>query len=473
MREGSATTAAAVAMTMLVTATGACRDDGGDDEPDERPVVAELPATPNRDLDLLFVMDDTVSMVEVQNDLKVNLPRFVDRLRAVPGGLPNLHIGVISTDMGTKASGSATPAPAIGQLGQGGCAGTGKGGALQVGQVGANLTGQFLIDVDQSGGRMRNYTGELPNVLANMISLGAGGCGFEQPLAAMRAALDRPPANTGFLRDSAMLGVVLVTDEDDCSVASTQLFGPSSASLGELSSFRCTRFGVTCVGGGQTADEMAQVGAKDRCAANEASDLVDGVAAYRDFLLGLKPDPRRVIFGGIVGPAAPFAVELRAPPGAGAPVPQLAHVCSYQPPGSSPQAADPAPRLAAFGAGFGARGELTSICNAGYADNVTRLGDLVRRSMGSACVEAVLADADPKAPGSQPDCVVEDVAAGGAQAAAILPCESAAGALPCWRLEEDPVGCPLSPAPNLALRIDRDASPEPSVITQMRCSVAR
>ena len=452
-------------MAMMTAAAGERGDGRGEpDDPDLRVAVAELPATPNRDLDLLFVIDDTVSLLEAQMRLAAAFPIVLERLRAVPGGMPNLHLGVISTDMGTLTSGSPVPAPPIGQLGQGGCSGTGKAGALQVNAAGLDLSGKFVIDVEQpGGGRMTNYTGDLPSVFGRLIRAGAGGCGFEQPLAALRAALGGNPANAGFLREGAMLGVVLLTDEDDCSAASTRLFNPNDAALGPLGSFRCTQHGVTCETGGRTVDEMGQVGAKGGCGASERGEIIDGVAPYRDFLFGLKRDPRRVIVGGIVGPAEPFAVELRALG------PALAHVCSVTGP-TGTAVADPGPRLEAFRAGFGDRGVLTTICRADFTESVTPIAELLRRSMGSACVEAALADAAPEVPGAQPDCVVEDVTGAGVEIVAA--CAAGAGARPCWRLEEDPAGCSFSPAPHLALRIDRAEAADPATLTRMRCRVA-
>src|SRR5689334_17316909 len=117
----------------LALGAGACSSDGGmrpDNPMDGRTTVVELPATVNRDLDLLFLVDDSPSMLDKQQNLVNNFPTFIDQLQRTPGGLPNLHIGVVTSDMGTKASGSATPGPAIGQIGNGGCSGTGKNGAL-------------------------------------------------------------------------------------------------------------------------------------------------------------------------------------------------------------------------------------------------------------------------------------------------------------------------------------------------------
>jgi hypothetical protein len=55
---------------------------------------------------------------------------------------------------------------------------------------------------------------------ACLAALGTSGPGDEMPLAAMRMAFDERMAdgtNTGFRRDDALLGIVMLTDENDCS----------------------------------------------------------------------------------------------------------------------------------------------------------------------------------------------------------------------------------------------------------------
>ncbi len=434
--------------------------------PDTLETVVEVPATPNRDLDLLFVVDDSPSMLDKQLNLTANFPSFLDRLQAVPGGLPNLHVGVVTTDMGTKASGSPMPGPSIGQIGQGGCGGTGKGGALQIGN--APVNGRFLVDEDApAGGRTRNYTGTLADAFSAMARPGAGGCGFEQPLAAMRAALDNHAANAGFLRPEAMLGIVFLADEDDCSAKSTALFGPETGALGPLQSFRCTRFGVTCAQGGQTSDAMNVVGAKAACAPSATTELLDDVAPYREFLRGLKPDDRRLAVTGILGPVDPVAVELRPSPGGGPMLPSLAHSCTYVGP-TGTEVADPAIRLGSFLDGFQGRSGLTSICERNLSTGLVQLAEVFRKAIGSPCVEAQPADADPETTGLQTDCVVEDVV--GANVIEIESCERDPSARPCWRLEADPALCTASL--NLKLVVQRDAAPDPTAITRMRCTVA-
>jgi hypothetical protein len=435
---------------------------------DGRETVVELAVTPNRDLDLLFVVDDSPSMLDKQTNLVNNFPLFVERLNRAPGGLPNLHLGVVTTDMGTLSSGSATPGPGIGQVGNGGCSGTGKGGRLQVGTAPVTSGSVFISDVKQTDGtRLKNYTGDLATAFAMMARPGAGGCGFEQPLAAMKAALGPNPANVGFLRPNALLGVVFVTDEDDCSAKSTTLFSPESPAVGPLQSFRCTRFGVTCATGGATSDAMNQAGTKAQCSASVGSTLLDDVAPYRDFLKGLKGDPKMVVVSGIMPPPEPVTVELRAPPGGGTPTPALAHSCTYQ--GfQGLEVGDPAVRMKTLLDGFPDRSTFSTLCQVDLSGGLALIGELVGRVIGTPCVNADLADADPGMPGLQADCVVEDVV--GTNVTKISQC-GANEQPPCWKLETDAAAC-MGPR-NLKLTVVRAGAPNPATVTRMRCVVAK
>jgi hypothetical protein len=60
-----------------------------------------------------------------------------------------------------------------------------------------------------------------------------------------------------------------------------------------LSSFRCSRFGVTCDVGGATSDEMNVSGLKEGCHSNEQSAYLDPVAPIARFVRGLKANPRQ------------------------------------------------------------------------------------------------------------------------------------------------------------------------------------
>src|SRR5690349_23940233 len=64
----------------------------------------EIPVTLNRNVDILFVIDDSPSMLDKQTNVKNNFPKFIDVLATIQGGLPDVHIGVVTSDMGTKGS---------------------------------------------------------------------------------------------------------------------------------------------------------------------------------------------------------------------------------------------------------------------------------------------------------------------------------------------------------------------------------
>src|SRR5436305_13236429 len=54
----------------------------------------------NRNVDLLFLIDDSSSMKLSQDNLRRNFPAFMTALKNLPGGLPNVHIAIASSDMG-------------------------------------------------------------------------------------------------------------------------------------------------------------------------------------------------------------------------------------------------------------------------------------------------------------------------------------------------------------------------------------
>src|SRR5262245_38356053 len=82
--------------TLLVSAMAACapQDQGEGQETTTSPVIT------GRQLDVLFMIDNSSSMRLAQTNLERNLPVLMDALKTLPGGAPNLHVAVISSDMG-------------------------------------------------------------------------------------------------------------------------------------------------------------------------------------------------------------------------------------------------------------------------------------------------------------------------------------------------------------------------------------
>ena len=423
----------------------------------------DIPVKINRNVDILFVIDDSPSMGDKQRNLAQNFPKFIEELKKIPGGLPSVHIGVTTSDLGTRGA-DGVIAPTIGTLNQGGCAGTGKGGILQL--YGAPVSGgPFISDIvdDMTGIRTQNYPmgTKLEDVFAQIAKgAGVGGCGFEQHLEAMKVALTKTTTpNANFLRDDAYLAVILIADEDDCSMEHTTLLGDNAA-LGPRQSFRCTRFGITCDQNGATTDAMNAIGAKGRCHPNDGSAYLTKVAEYAKFLKGLKPnDPSKVIVAGITGPQEPVATELRAPDKNSSPIPALAHSCNYTSPiDNKLEVADPAVRLRFFLDQFPGRSTFVPICQADLRDGMQQIGDLLKSVIGDPCIEGALK-------GPPYECSVSTVTNPNAPTPtkALLdhctPDSAAATNKPCWRLAVDNTNCSTTPT-KLAITIEgRDLLP--------------
>ena len=431
-----------VVRTLALLALVAC---GSDAPAVKRVDVAIVTPTANRDVDILFDFEDSPGSLEFQNNLKNNFPAFLNAM--TQNGLPNMHLGVITSDLGTSAIADG-PGPTIGS-GPGSCMGSGKAGNLQT-QGTTLVSGSFIVDqANADGTRTTNYTGQLSDAFTAIASVGAAGCGFEQHLEAARRALNNNPANAGFLRPDASLALIVVADEDDCSAEHAALFGNDTTTFGPLQSFRCTRFGVTCDDGGATPDAMNTPGAKTGCHASAMSPYMPAVAEYKTFLDGLKPDPRSVMVGTIIGDATPVSVELSAPPGGGSPIPHLTHSCSYPDSSGSTDDADPGVRLAEL-AGMMDRGVVGSVCQQDVSGPLISIARQINSMTGSQCLvrDIVLPS----------DCVVTD---DGGKVTACSPDHMT----DCYLLVTDPVMCPFGQN----LRLERQGVPHGATVVQ--CTV--
>jgi len=429
-----------------------------------------IPISQNRQLDLLFVVDDSSSMRQEQASLAVNFPRFAEVLESVGGGLPDLHLGVVSTDVGT------------GPYDDGGsCAARGDDGILQVPAACPPLTdgARFISDVEvdeETGTREFNYTGTLADQFACMAELGTGGCGFEQPLEAAARALENREQNAGFLRDDAYFMIVFLTDEDDCSAVDRAMFDPAQddrdAPLGELSSFRCFEFGTTC----DQTDERAP-GPRTGCApGDDDTSYMSGVDPYVDRIRALKPDPGKLLIAAISADAAPVTVgidpdrdQLRVDPACVVCPGGAATGCPLDPTadGAALVAAAPAIRLRAFLDAFPQRSTWQSLCAYNPA-----IGDV---DLSGALEQIALSYGDHAPPCLVGDlalpleCAVSEIANPGTADELEFPIPSCDDAGPtCYRIASDP-DCADSES-GLAIDIDR-AGPTPIEPTEIvvRC----
>jgi hypothetical protein len=248
------------------------------------------------------------------------------------------------------------------------------------------------------------------------------------------------------------------------------MLAPESPALGPQQSFRCTRFGITCDQGGQTSDQMNQVGSKGQCHPNDNSQFLEKVSVYVDFLKKLKTDPGKIIVAGIMGTTEPFQTELRTPPGGGTAIQSLAHSCTYTGGDGSVQVADPPTRIKFLLDQFPNRSTFTTICQQNLSDGLVLIAQLLKSVIGDPCIEGKLADVDPNTPGPQYDCSVSDVTNQGkpTQTETIIPaCDASASMKPCWRINTDAMKCPQSQ--NFELKIERAMSPPPETHVIVNC----
>ncbi|HET6439751.1 MAG TPA: hypothetical protein VFG59_16920 [Anaeromyxobacter sp.] len=197
---------------------------------------AEVRVLPAR-TDILVVVDDSGSMTEEQQNLRENLASFVTALAASP--VPHdFQIGVTTTDVldfDGRTTTYPTDVPPYAGLGY---PIPYPKGALVAVDPGARtdpaLVGKILYDPATGFGGPRILPTGSPTLVQDFeanVLLGVEGSGKEQPFHAVELALtDRiaDGTNAGFLRDGARLGVVILTDEDDCSESTLPLAGYSN-----------------------------------------------------------------------------------------------------------------------------------------------------------------------------------------------------------------------------------------------------
>jgi hypothetical protein len=215
--------------------------------------------------------------------------------------------------------------------------------------AGCLTDGRFLR---REPGQPGNYPMDLLSAAQCLTRLGSSGCGFEQPLEAIRLAIaPGQPNNLGFLRDDAALLVVVMTNEDDCS-AKPELFVAETGELGPRISFRCTRFALKCNG-----QEINALGSYENCKVDDDSAYMTHLSVFRDALVARKGNAGRVAVVTLAGGPTPFYVHESPDFQEGYPI--LGPSCGRPEPRFD---ATPALRLSAFAEMF-PRHQVGSLCS--------------------------------------------------------------------------------------------------------------
>ena len=219
-------------------ATTACmdRDLTGMDPVVETIIEKTVVPPPEGKVDLLVVVDNSGSMGEEQRALALNFPALIDELMAPTNPehdpVTDLNIAIVSTDMGSAGYELNTC--------QHGAWGYDRGDdGCFLSTPSATVPGcmaTYPQHLHRGADNAEAYPlDQMGADFACIATLGTGGCGFEQQLEAARKSLtdNMGPGgcNAGFLRDDSILAVVVVSDEEDCSVGDPTIQNPHRTDL--------------------------------------------------------------------------------------------------------------------------------------------------------------------------------------------------------------------------------------------------
>jgi hypothetical protein len=272
---------------------------------------------------------------------------------------------------------------------------------------------------------------------------------------------DVTPQNAGFLRPNAYLGIVILTDEDDCSAPpDSNLFTDDASFPGTTPSFRCAQVGHLC--GGQPPPVGPYTHPLSDCTPVEKGRLIsvqEIVTSIRNLksnpdnqilvsaISGMAPDPTKAVYayGKELGPDMMVKSNNI----------DYLPICYAIGTDNMPLSATAPLRVKEFVDAFGSNGSFNTICSNDFSGAMKIFADKLIEKVLNTCVAAPVKGASGD-DGKGGDCVVTDTipTSGGGSMAVNLPnCSS--NQRPCWALVKDP-NCAAS---HYHVNIDRGGMP--------------
>ncbi len=407
--------------------------------------------SPNRDVDVLFIIDNSGSMAEEQARLAANFSSFIDVLED-PRVNADYRIAITTTDMGNPActGGSAERGALVlsscrDRVDQGDFIFEGVDPPVDAAYACTDLctktdaelqllpTSTDKDGVDKPRPWIERIYGST-NLPAGVTTTeafqcfgpqGISGCGFESPLESLVQATGRiadpDDPSYGFLRDNALLSIVILTDELDCS------YNPEFSSIftnnkvfwndpGDpyATSAACWRAGVACDNPGpdygdcaaENYDSSGLPGADPTDAVLlPMSRFIDQIQAIEDAKRTINADAEvfvSVIAGVPEGyPATPLIYSGDGDEG-------FIDLYGVAPGCSALAGGDALPpvRLREFAEALSIDGEpnLFSICADDYSPALQAIAERMGDKIKPACIPGCVADSDPQTPLVEPTC---------------------------------------------------------------------
>ncbi|MBW2703926.1 MAG: VWA domain-containing protein, partial [Deltaproteobacteria bacterium] len=368
--------AAGLGLCFLATAltTSTCQDYGFEELPSSVIKEKRFTVTINvaSAVDILFVIDNSGSMVGEQQQLAQSFSTFVDVLDE-RFGIDKYHIAIITAGVLSEGCPMCTPdypASCMNETGESGVFQDRKGSFVEISED------MFEFSFTQSPEcRVIETSAEKSCFYDNNTGEGTGlvgitGCGYERGLAPIRMALGDllTTTNTDFLRENATLVVVVVSDEDDCGEVGDITEGIQGGGG------RLCYYAAKEVGPNNTYSHPDDVTSKPY--------RLTPVDEYYDFLMGLKDNRAGMVkFAAIVGVndvndlnTTTIEYEDDSNPNSA-----IVHACST--PGCTGRFchAEPGTRYIRLAQkfGIGKDGFIDTICQADFSATMEKLGTFV------------------------------------------------------------------------------------------------
>lgn len=152
-------------------------------------------------VDLLFVIDNSGSMADEQSNLVNSVPSFISEIQTQLADADSYHVGVITTDEYEYNDGCEDE------------------GAMVI-ATGGSDSSDGVCGPYADGYTYMTENDDLDVAFPCAALVGTDGDGDERPMQTMQAALSPGmngpgDCNDGFLRDDALLVIVIITDEED------------------------------------------------------------------------------------------------------------------------------------------------------------------------------------------------------------------------------------------------------------------
>ncbi len=411
----------------------------------------QLQLTVNKDVDILFIIDNSGSMGEEQANLGANFPSFISVLEAEDVEA-NYRIGVTTSDNGNPWCPAGTTTPEGGKLVLSSC--TTRlgdflfGNDVDVQDLACNDicdlgAGDLTIlptttDVDDEPAPrpwLENIEGKknIPEATAMADAFacfgpqGVNGCGFESQLESMYLALTRAQTNSedsyGFLRASAILAIVFVTDEADCSYNKdwSAIFDAdgnktfwSDPSAAFPTSAVCWNAGVDCVGdpAGYDVCNPANKDVNGNSGVGDDAAVLHPMSRYIGLVEGLEQEKKQLnaqqevivaLIGGVSNSGDVFYSDV------GDTDPGFQDSFGIGPGCTAPGdvAAVPPVRLRDMSEAF-TPDNMFSICESDYSPALEAIANKIRDQIKPACYTKCVKDTDAATALVEPECTVEE-----------------------------------------------------------------